>query len=334
MVVEDLELSEELPERTEDPDYYNPFEKSEETEEETEEESDKEEEVKPPPSEDIKPKMSDNDHSGSPKVRVPDAFTGEKGKARTFLRSIKQYIILEESKFKDDSQKILWAMSYMTEKEAAQFADNIFNEFFLNKKPLTYAQWEEKFITRFLSINAEAEAMAALTKIMQGADRLDHFNAKFNALMIEANVTDNIALRSIYLKAINRPIKEHFYAMEVMPTTLEKYMEKGSLFDNQWRLLLETSPQKKTFPKRFNKGGYNRAMLTEKEKEEYRKEGKCFSCRNKGHRSFECPNKDKGKARITEVKEEIPDNKAKLRQLLKEMKKEDIMETMQTHEDF
>lgn len=130
--------------------------------------------------------------------------------------------------------------------------------------------------------------MAALTKITQGVDQLDHFNAKFNALMIEANVTDNIALRSVYIKSVNRPIREHFYAMEVMPTTLEKYMEKGSLFDNQWRLMQETSPQKKTFPKKFNKGG------------------------NKGHRSFECPNKDKGKARIIEVKEEIPDNKAKL----------------------
>lgn len=69
MVVEDLELSEELPERTEDPDYYNPLEKLEESEEESEESDKEEEEVKPPPkSEDIKPKMSDNDHSGSPKV--------------------------------------------------------------------------------------------------------------------------------------------------------------------------------------------------------------------------------------------------------------------------
>lgn len=74
--------------------------------------------------------------------------------------------------------------------------------FFLNKKALTYAQWEEKFITRFLSINAEAEAMAALTKIMHGADQLDYFNAKFNALMIEANITDNIALRSILLRTV------------------------------------------------------------------------------------------------------------------------------------
>lgn len=91
MIVEDLELSEDLPERSEDLDYYNPLE----------EELSEEEEIPLFSSEDIKSKMSDDNHSGALKVRVPDAFTREKGKAQIFLRSIKQYIILEENKFKD-----------------------------------------------------------------------------------------------------------------------------------------------------------------------------------------------------------------------------------------
>lgn len=76
-------------------------------------------------------------------------------------------------------------------------------------------------------------------------------------------------------------------------------------------------------------------MLTDKEKKEYQKKGKCFLCRNKGHWSFECPNNNKGKTPIIEIKKEkILDNTAKLQQLLKEMNKENIMEIMQINEDF
>lgn len=89
----------------------------------------------------------------------------------------------------------------------------------------------------------------------------------------------------------------------------------------------------------FFKKGQNRAILIEQEKEEYRKNGKCFNCGKQGHRSFECPDKkDKGKIRVIEdtQTEEKEDPKGKLQQLLKEMSKDDILTILNDsdNEDF
>lgn len=77
-------------------------------------------------------------------------------------------------------------------------------------------------------------------------------------------------------------------------------------------------------------------MLTKKEKEDYRKAGKCFSYGQTGHQSFECPNKDKGKIRATTAEEEPQSTKAKLHQMLQEVSKEDILELLEQsdNEDF
>lgn len=149
--------------------------------------------------------MSEENSTGSIKIRVPDAFNGDKKKARTFLRSVKQYIRIEEKKFKSDADKIIWAMSYMPEGEAAQFEDNIYNEFFDKNKDLKFDDWEKKFKDRFLSTNMKADAMAELSALKQGEDTVDIFNAKFTALMVKAEEVDGMTLREIYKRRLTNP---------------------------------------------------------------------------------------------------------------------------------
>lgn len=102
--------------------------------------------------------------------------------------------------------------------------------------------------------------------------------------------------------------------MEVMSKTLDEWMTKAALFNNQWRwMIVAEKPAVKKTPRFTFKGkGRNRTILTEQEKEEYRKNGKCFNCGKQGHRSFECPDKkDKGKIREVQT-EEKDDPKGKL----------------------
>lgn len=283
--------------------------------------------------------MADNEN-GSFKMHDPETFDGTKKEARSFLRSIKQYIRVKADKFKKEEEKIIWAMSYMPKGEAARFADRIYNEYIDLNKTLTFKEWEEKFKDQFMSADFAKDAMVELTKLEQGTNAASDYNNQFRALMLEAGVTDNLAIRNIYRTNLNTGLAGRMTNLVDMPETLEEWMTITAQLDKQWRHYRELRPEPKTRsfqpfrPKK--KFGRSRAMLTEKEKEDYRKAGKCFSCGQIGHRSFECPNKDKGKARATIAEEEPQSAKAKLRQMLQEVSKEDIMELLEQsdNEDF
>lgn len=126
--VEELQ-KEELPPKNTETELYNPFLP-----------------LPPPREPSPKQKMAEETSNGSIKIRVPDAFNGDKKKVQTFLQSVKQYIQIEKKKFKSDANKIIWAMSYMPKGEAAQFGDNIYNKFFNKNKDLKFEDWEKKLL--------------------------------------------------------------------------------------------------------------------------------------------------------------------------------------------
>lgn len=81
----------------------------------------------------------------------------------------------------------------------------------------------------------KADAMAELFALKQNEDTVDILNAKFTALMVEAEETNGMAIREIYKNALNKPVKTRIFSMEVMPKMLDEWMTKAATFDNQWR---------------------------------------------------------------------------------------------------
>lgn len=126
----------------------------------------------------------------------------------------------------------------------------------------------------------KADAMAELSTLKQNKDIVDILNAKFTALMVEAKETNGMAMKEIYKNALNKLVKARIFSMETMPKTLDEWMTKAAIFDNQWQWMIASKGSKvqknprSTF---FKKKGRSHAILTKQEKEEYRKNGKCFN---------------------------------------------------------
>lgn len=188
----------------------------------------------------------------------------------------------------------------MPKEEAARFANRIYNKYIDQSKTLTFKKWEEKFKEQFMSANFAKDTIVELTKLKQGTKLASDYNNKFRALMLEAGVKDDLAIWNIYKMNLNNGLAGRMTGIIDMPTMLDEWMETTAQLNRQWRHYKELRPEPKTrFFQPFcpwKKFGRSRAMLTEKEKEEYRKARKCFNCSQIGHQSFECPNKDKGKA--------------------------------------
>lgn len=175
----------------------------------------------------------------------------------------------------------------MPKGEAACFADYIYNKYIDQSKTLTFKVWEEKFKEQFMSADFAEDVMVELTKLKQGTKMALDYNNEFHALMLEADVKDDLAIWNIYKMNLNDGLAGCITSIIDMPTTLDEWMETTAQFNRQWCHHKELRPEPKTrsfqpFRPR-KKFGRSRAMLTKKEKEEYHKAEKCFNCGQIGH---------------------------------------------------
>ena len=305
-------------------------------------------------------RMSDEQPRGV-KPKEPEAFDGSREKAPTFVRSVQQYVRLMSHQFRSEEDKIVWALSYMSEGRAARWANMIFENHIettdREKKIATWGDFVVMLRKEFISTNEIMLSAAQLRGLKQGEKSVDNYNTEFMDLMIRLGITDETALIAMYRTGLNYQIAEKVQMMENIPTGIDEWMKRASNFYNQGVLLrIERGSKgdgnsqgsfRRSPNNRFRKKGNarNRVMLTDKEKEEYRRNGKCFNCGKQGHRSFECPDKkDKGKIRevtkedeeSTSEDEDKEEEGTRIRKLLKGIPKNSIKEYLEDSdsEDF
>ncbi|EJD38862.1 hypothetical protein AURDEDRAFT_172014 [Auricularia subglabra TFB-10046 SS5] len=115
-------------------------------------------------------------------VAAPDAFDGSRAHYETLRRSIELYV----KAIPTDANKILAALSFLTQGDANAWAQNWVQAHDLDKKPETWARFLKDLDEKFLDLCIAENACESLAKLTQGRDPADSFFLKFDELRTKA----------------------------------------------------------------------------------------------------------------------------------------------------
>ncbi|KIO00045.1 hypothetical protein M404DRAFT_29872 [Pisolithus tinctorius Marx 270] len=242
------------------------------------------------------------------KIGAPSDFDGDQKNAMSWLYSVQTYLLVNEELYDTDMKRVVYALSYMKKGVARSWAAT-FQKTSLEKNPPsfgTFANFVKDFKNSFTSPDTAGSAIAKLRNMKQKES--------------------DVALIEFFSQGLKLFIVNRIHMMETTPTKITGWYEYAQKFDAKWRKVNEFSgrKEKKTFHPRNsfaeekdpNAMDVDGVRLSKEERDRHIKEGRCFGCGNKGHLSWECP--DKGKTpqkkvkkicKIVEVEESDDDEK-------------------------
>ena len=182
---------------------------------------------------------------------------------------------------------------------------------------------------------------------MKKDDSVEEHIAKFKSLVSESRIdAASPVIIDMFRETLTIPVQRRILTLEKPPTTLPEWYDWAIKIDHNWRRMqmivgrTQNSQQKGKnqrkfyFPRREQRdpNAMDIDRLSIEEREKLMKEGRCFRCKETGHRANECPSKGKTKE---EPKKRM--NRKELhthvRSLFKDMTEEEKEEFMKAAED-
>ena len=128
----------------------------------------------------------------------------------------------------------------------------------------------------------------------------DELISEFRILAARSEITENAALIEYFKRAIHRKIFSRIMEGDVVPTTIEGWYEKAQRLDNAYReaqsflrgVDMTPSHSSRTTTSHSSNDGVvpmDIDRLTTEERDKCIKEGRCFTCQERGHLTRECP---------------------------------------------
>jgi len=196
-----------------------------------------------------------------PKVPAPDAFSGERGKLRSFLAKLDLYIGFNQKKFNSEMDKGLYTVAYL--KDAAfDWVDPKLHEF-LDKSPKERDADEESIFSDFKKFKEELRKAFGVVDEKRAAERRLHtlkmdksaakYSAEFQRIAALTDWDDD-ALVSQYYWGLSEGIKDEI-ARRDRPEELQEMIDTSINIDSrQWERRMEktgpyTAPR--TWGRRF-----------------------------------------------------------------------------------
>jgi hypothetical protein len=180
--------------------------------------------------------------SSSLKIAPPDVFDGNIKNTDAFLSQLALYY--NGMKIEDDSDKVIFALSYMRAGTAGPWAKLKVKEF---GQAGGVTQDYDSFLAEVMSIFGDPDpattARHKMDLLKQGSNSADQYISSFREIKDDTGYNDS-ALVEMFERGLNSALVDKVYNLPEMPTTLQGWFQWSSKLDRQWR---QREAKKKTF---------------------------------------------------------------------------------------
>lgn len=237
------------------------------------------------------------------KVGQPKTFNGDLSVVKQWATLVTTYLYLNQEIYNTDEKKIIFTLSFMTEGTAASWAHQKSSRALavVNGHHYGWGTWEQFKAEFDRAFNYGDHALRARQNLqsLRQTGSVDKYISEFRTHWGVSGINENSALIGYFQTGIKPALMKQIFAMEHVPSTIEGWIEKASLFDSNFRMAqaisrgnsYQTPPQYQNKYKPYhgakprdpNAMDIDGVTLSREEKDRHFKEGLCFECGNKGH---------------------------------------------------
>jgi Zinc knuckle len=260
--------------------------------------------------------------------------------------------------YNNDLREIAFVPSFMTAGAAATWKAQFIDDAYAKPIPAnpnnrlgTYTQFRKDLMEAFSMFDSVGDALDELRSLRKKKiESIDEHMAKFKMLAAESKIdTTNPLSIELFKETLPWALTLELMKLETPLKTISDWYEWAATLDHSFHKVnwviertrgnsgKERTPQRKYyFPqKEHDPNAMDIDRLTVDERNKLMKEGRCFKCRNMGHRANKCPEDDdkkKGKE-VPKKKMNRRELHAHVQALFKEMTEEDRDEFLKGAEE-
>ena len=245
---------------------------------------------------------------GRERSRQPKDFNGDESKYKLWIQMVENYLIANVQHFLTDQLAILFAISYMTEGRAADWASHYIDMHQTNGKFLPTDTWVEfkKLLEKSFDIRkTKQKAQTGFSVLKHKPGHLEEYILDFRTLAQRARFAlqgiENPMLAVDFLRGLHPMLRVKIVQQKNTPTTLEEIIDDARPFDQlyyqsiQWKdKITGWTPRpapRTTFtpqardPNAMDIDSIEIDRLSIEERDRYMREQLCFRCGKLGHMS-------------------------------------------------
>ena len=257
-------------------------------------------------------------------LNKPDAYDGNRENFKKFLQDIEIYMDVNHEVYWNNLIKIAFVLSFMNSGPAATWKYQFVEE--KNKLPppvnpndklRQHANFRKDLIIAFSMFDSVGNALDTLSRLwMKIGSSINEHLAQFKLLAAATEINMNHALTiELFKETLTPALRNKLMNQEMPLNSIDDWYTWAMKHDHQWHKLKRAikwmkgniqqgRPQQRFyFPRKErdpNAMDVNR--LTFDEQTRLMKEGRCFKCKNTGHRANDCP---EGSQKKEKQKEEL-----------------------------
>jgi Ty3 transposon capsid-like protein/Zinc knuckle len=245
-------------------------------------------------------------------LNKPKPFDGNRDNFKEFLQNVEVYMDVNHETYNNDLRKITFVLSFMATGLAATWKAQFIKEAYARPAPAnpndrlgTYAQFRKDLIEAFSMFDSVGDALDELRSLRKKKNELINKHiVKFKMLAAKLKIDmTNLLSIELFKETLPWGLTLELMKLETPLKTIDDWYEWAATIDHRFykvNLVIERTrgnsgkekaPQRKYyFPRKErdpNAMDINRLMVDERNK--LIKEGRCFKCKNTGHRANECP---------------------------------------------